>query len=393
MASDPLAADSLLLHVRALAEEIGPRPAGHTAELRARQYIRGVLDELGYQNVETLPFPAPDTWGYALGNPLALGLASNLWPPRRRLLGGLATLACTYTLWDSMRINKQPLAALAPRRPSADLIVRIPPAEKPRRTLVLLAHTDSNKHRLSFQPAFKKALPGLTTFALGALLGNGLAQVVEAFGGGSRSRRFRTASALALVASLAITLLDEREGYVPGANDNASAVACVLGLAAHLRAHPLRQTEVWLVFTGAEEVGCLGAHALLDTYGDALRDAWFLDFEMVGSAEIAYVTRHSGFALVTAYRPDAESLAWAEATARRCPELGVRGRELIIGEEVGALRSRGFRGICLSGVGPDGWLENWHQYSDDVAHLVPAGLEKAAHLAWEMMLDLDRGRP
>ena len=128
----------------------------------------------------------------------------------------------------------------------------------------------------------------------------------------------------------------------------------------------------------------------IDSYGDRLREAWFLDFEMVGSAEIAYVTRHSGFAWITTYRPDGESLAWAAATARRCPELGVTGRPMVIGEEVGALRSRGFRGLCLVGYGPDGWLENWHQYSDRLANLNPAGLEKAARFAWEMILDLDQ---
>ena len=389
MASHALKARNLMPHVRALAQEIGPRPAGHVEEERARQYILGALDNLGYGQVEALTFPAHDTWGYALGNPLALGLLSNLLPKRGRLLGGLATLACTYTLWDAMRINKQPLSALSPQRPSATLIVRIPPAETPRRTLVMLAHTDSNKHRPSFSPALKKALPGAATFALGSLLSNGLAQVAEAFGGGRGARRLRTASAVGIVASLAITLLDELGGYVPGANDNASAVACALGLAAHLRDHPLQHTEVWLAFTGAEEVGCLGAHALLDRYGEELRDAWFLDFEMVGSHEIAYVTRHSGFALVTAYRPDPESLAWAEATARRHPELGIGGREMIIGEEVGALRSRGFRGLCLSGVGPDGWLENWHQHSDNIDNLVAAGLEKAARFAWAMMQELD----
>jgi len=136
MNTDPLTAANLLPHVRALAEEIGPRPAGHAAELQARQYIQDVLNGLGYQEIETLPFPAPDTWGYALGNPLALGLAANFCPPHCRLLGGLTTLACTYTLWGSMRINKQPLATLAPRRPSANLIVRISPAGPPRHLLV-----------------------------------------------------------------------------------------------------------------------------------------------------------------------------------------------------------------------------------------------------------------
>lgn len=33
---------------------------------------------------------------------------------------------------------------------------------------------------------------------------------------------------------------------------------------------------------------------------------------------------------------------------------------IVIFEEVAALRRRGFAGLCIAGVGPDGWLENWH---------------------------------
>ena len=391
--SNVLSAESLMPHVEFLAREIGPRPAGHPKEFRARQYIRCVLNDLGYGEIETLSFPAPDTWGYALGNPLALALASNFLGDRRnrsgRLLGGAIALASGYALWRAMRIGKQPLAALAPRRPSATLIVRIPPAETPRHRLVLLAHTDSNKDRPTFDPRFKKALLTLGSIALGVTVGSGIAQVAEALSPGRVTTLGRRAGVAALVASLLIALYDEKGAHVPGANDNATAVACVLGLAAQLQEQPLKQTEVWLAFTGAEEVGCLGAHALLDAHGEALRDAWFLDFEMVGAEEIAYVTHHTGFSHFSAYRPDPESLAWAETTARRRPELGVRGRDLVIGEEVGALRIRGYRGLCLAGVGPDGWLANWHQASDSVENIEPAGLEKAARFAWAMMEALD----
>ncbi|MBN1875668.1 MAG: M20/M25/M40 family metallo-hydrolase [Anaerolineae bacterium] len=395
-----LSAISLMHHARALAEEIGPRPAGHIEEMRARQYVRAVLAELGFAEIETLPFRTPDTWGYALGIPIALALATNVGqafpsaPRRRRLIGGMLALASAYALWEAMRVNKQPLTILAPRRPSATLIARIPAGGETTHTdacnrVVLLAHLDTNKARLMFHPKLKKMILGATTAGWGAIVGNGLLQIADALWPGSVPPAGRKASIAALVTALALTLGDEYGNYVPGANDNASAVAVVLGLAAHLQAYPLKHTDVWLAFTGAEESGCVGAHALLDTYGDELRDAWFLDFEMVGTQEIAYVTRHSGFSYLSAYTPDAESLAWVKAVAQAHPEYNIHGRAMVIGEEVGALRSRGYRGICLAGYGPDGWLENWHQSSDDIDHLVPEGLEKTAHFAWDLLKTLD----
>ncbi len=384
---DALNAAALMPHVHALAEGIGPRPAGHWQEMRARRYIRHVIYELGYETIESVPFRTPDTWGYSLINPLILGLVSNLLPAR--LLGGAIALASGVSLWQATRIGRSPLAKLAPHRPSATLLIRVPPTGESRHKLVLLAHVDSNKDRPMFKPSVKRLLLGATTFGIGALASNGVAQLAEGFGAGEGATKMRRFSALALGVALLTTLYDERGDYIAGANDNASAVACVLGLAAQLHQHPLAHTEVWLAFTGAEEVGCLGVHALLDAYGDDLRDAFFLDFEMVGTDAVAYVTQHTGFSLLSAYAPDAASLAWAVSTARQHPELEITGRAMVIGEEVGALRLRGYRGLCLAGYGSDGWLANWHQASDTVAHIKPSGLEKAARFAWAMMQVLD----
>jgi hypothetical protein len=190
--------------------------------------------------------------------------------------------------------------------------------------------------------------------------------------------------------NLLLSLLEETGGFIDGASDNASAVACLLGLGMQLQEHPLEHTEVWLAFTGAEEVGCVGMHSLLDTYGPDLQDAWFLDFEMVGVSDIAYVTRHRSASYLTAYAPDAESLALAEETASSHPDSQVTGRPMVMVEEVGCLRGRGFRGLCLVGVGKDGWLANWHRYSDNLDNIEPEGLERAARFAWAMMQTLDQ---
>ena len=296
--SDALLSDALLPHVRKLAEEIGPRPAGHPAEMRARQYIRQVLAALGYDEVETLPFPAPDTWGYALGNPLALTLASNLLGTRSRigrLLGGVMALASAYTLWRSACVDKQPLAALSPRRQSATLIARVPPTEEPRRTLVLLGHTDSNKHRHSFSPQFKKTMLGLTTAGIASMASNGMAQIAEGVTGSKGAGRFRKASLWAVIASLLIALYDETGPYVPGASDNASAVACVLGLAAQLQQQPCATPKSGWRSPARKRV-CRLAQRAVDAYGDRLRDV----SRPGDGGDARYRLRHTPYGILTA---------------------------------------------------------------------------------------------
>jgi hypothetical protein len=390
--TDTLSSAVLLDHVRVLAEEIGPRPTGHPQEAQARAYIRAVLEQAGLTEIEEMPLEVWDTWGYALIAPALLALLGNgrgRWGRFGKLAGGLVSLFGAYHLWKAEAAGRQPLGFLFPKKPTANLIVRIPAQAERRNTVVLVGHTDTNKHRFTFSPEVKRLLLPTATAAEAAMLVNGGAQLAQAAGGGKAAETLRRVSQAGLSLALPYLLNDELGEYIPGAADNASAVACLLGLGAHLKVEPLAHTEVWLAFTAAEEVGCLGMHALLDAYGNQLADAWFLDFEMVSTPEIVYITRHSSLSYLSGYTPDPESLAWADETARRHPELGVSGREMVIVEEVGTLRGRGFRGICLAGVGDDGWLSNWHRSTDDLAHLDPAGLERAARFALAMLQTLD----
>jgi hypothetical protein len=389
---DHLAAAALLQHVRVLAEGIGPRPAGSLDEAAARRYIWSMLQAAGITQIEEQRFSTPNTWGYALAFPTAVALIGNgLGGVGRlgKLMGGVLSLASTYALWRAMGGHRQLFVGLAPRRDTANLLVRFAPTGRVQRRIVLIAHTDSNKYRPSHAPGLKRFLLVETTAGIWAMWVNGVSQVMQALGIRAATERAQRLSFLGLAAGFGVELADELGGYVDGANDNASAVACLLGLGAHLAEHPLQHAEVWLAFTGAEEVGSLGTHALLNAYGDDLADAWFIDFEMVGAPRISYVTRHSGFSYFNAYAPDADSLALAERVAQHHPELEVTGRPMVMVEEVGSLRGRGYRGLCVVGVGEDGWLANWHQYSDTLAHIDPSGLERAARFALAMLETLD----
>lgn len=378
--------DQLMSYVRALADEIGPRPAGHPQEELARDTVRRVLAEhgLGPEDIETIPFLTADTWGYMATLPTFLTLMTNL-PGRSgllsRLTGGAIGLLSSVALWLGVGGQRQPLAFLTPRQQSATLVARLPARKEKRQTVVLVGHVDSNKQRLIFAPPVKYLLRWTGTFSIAIVALNAIAQLL----GKEKLRRWTT---LGLLGSLGVLLADEVQDFVDGANDNASAVACLLGLGAQILAEPLDHTEVWLAFTGAEEVGDVGMHALLDAHGETLRDAYFLDFEMVGAGQLAYVSEH-GLSEFNKYRPDAESVAWVEETARRFPEFGVAGRPMVIVEEVGPLRGRGFKGLCLVGVGQDGWLVNWHRFSDHSGNIEPAALEKAARFGWAMLQTLD----
>src|SRR5512145_439500 len=127
--TDPLASESLMAHVRVLAEDIGPRQTGTIAEARARDYIRQKLIAAGIDSIEELPFaPATSFEGVytpvlvlmALGN--LLGLAGRV----GKLVGGMTALTSAYTLAQIYKGLPSLLAPFESKGASANLIVRLP---------------------------------------------------------------------------------------------------------------------------------------------------------------------------------------------------------------------------------------------------------------------------
>ncbi len=385
-AIDPLEGESLLRHVSALAYNIGPRPAGHDTEARARTYIRKALNEIGITEIKAQPFETPDSWAYALGTPFALSLTGMLLGRLGKLgrfAGAILGAAGAYLTWRAVSGLRQPLDRVGTQRTSANLIVRIPPTGRYRNTMVLLAHTDTNRHRESFSSSRKASLPTTATALIGLQAAGAVAQVT----GGNWLSNVITAGQ---IAGLGAIVADEKGNFVDGANDNASAVACLLGIGAALHAQPLQHTEVWLVFTGAEEVGLKGVHALLDEYGEQqMRRAGFLNFEMVGRGNLAYVTHHSGFSHLSDYAPDSESVALVERTAHANRRFGVFGTKMMMLDQVAALRRRGYRGISLVGLDVDGWPANWHSATDAIGNIQPEALERAARFGLAILQTLD----
>lgn len=387
-ATNPISAEALLQTVQALADDIGARPPGTPAEEEARAYLRGRLQGAGLGEPESLPFQAWRTWGWVtIPSVVISALASIIgWVlPQTKQLGGLIASIAFAELWLGLASRRQMLEPLYPKGYSGTLLTRIAPSGDVRQRVVLIGHTDTNKHRATFSPPLKY----LFTQSGGLLVVGMLANALALLAGKGKMKTLHAFATGVLGYAIYSLINDEKEGYVDGANDNASAVALTLGLGIQAHAQRLQHTEVWLAFTGAEEVGLLGTHALLDAYGDVLRDAYFIDIEMVGAGDIRWVEHHSGFAYGTGYAPDADSVRIAQQASRNVPHLNVRGHRMVINEEVRALRQRGFKGICLVGVDEKGWLINWHQYSDNIQGIVPTSLQNAAEFAWAMLHEID----
>ncbi|GAB4495125.1 MAG: hypothetical protein OHK0052_01860 [Anaerolineales bacterium] len=374
------------------------RGSATRAERRAAEDVLQHLTQLGIANAHRQPFVGlRSLWlfvawasGFALLGHLAF------WLLRPVLGDGIGWALATITfgwgfwlLWRRFAFQPVPGIRTLPHGDSQNVIAHIAPTGETRHKVVLTAHLDT--HRAVIWFAHDALLLAYSVFIPLGLAGFMLAPLFYAGG-------LASGSAWLLGAGAAFALLHfigwftgmtaDLGPYSPGANDNASAVGTVLALAERLQAEPLQHTAVWLVFTGCEETGCDGILAFLDAYGEDLRDALFLNFELVGIGDRLNYLRSEGM-----LRPQHIGRAAETWVQRAAAPLGVQPRSLAglgVFTETGALWARGFEGVCLlGGCGKSPFLPEWHRLTDIPQKLETAALTRAHEAAWQMLHAVD----
>ena len=382
----------MLSDVQALAGEIGPRGTGTSGEEAAAEFVADRLSALGLQ-VERESFRAvasQNAFPLVIDLVALLAVASySFGGTAGRWIGAVLAVCTAPLLWPTIRTSNSPLRPLLPQVTSRNVIARIEPQGEICQTAVLLAHLDTNRCRIAWQSSAVRFVEPLTRLTLATFGLLGLLYLAGVLLGGPAWVWWASLLPAVYIVGTVITLFkDDRMPYTPGAHDNAASVAVALEVGARLAAQPLNGTQVWLAFTGAEETDHAGLDALLRQNSSVLREAAFVGLEGLGSGELAYLTRQG---VCAHYTPDAELQALAADIAAQRPELGVRAAQMTMEDEVGTLRRRGYRAICIAGRDPaTGTLPHWHRSEDTVETVSIEFMERAADLVTALLEGLDR---
>ncbi|HEU4701626.1 MAG TPA: M28 family peptidase [Conexibacter sp.] len=239
------------------------RPSASPGEREAAEWIAAQLAEFG-ASVRVEQERAHGGYWFPLGVPNALAGAAGLLARRGGRRGRALTAAigafAAAAIWDDVGGGRLWFRRrFLPSRPTWNVVAETgdPHAE---RTLVFVAHHDAAHWGLLFHPGVlplvDRLFPGLLArtntspplmapviagpllIALGALIG--------------RRRPLSAGTALALGSAATFAEIGARDA-VPGANDNLTGVATLIGLATELAEQPLKGVRVLLVSTGAEE--------------------------------------------------------------------------------------------------------------------------------------------
>jgi hypothetical protein len=291
------------------------RPSASEGEREAAEWIVNRLAELGAEaRIETER--AHGTYWWPLGLGAAAATIANLAALRghRWLAGGLGGAAAA-ALAGEFPPGARRLRARLPQSLAHNVVCELGPGDA-ERTVVVVAHHDAAHSGWIFDPAipdavFRRARVPIERFdtsppLMWPLLASPLLAVVAALTG----RRGAGAAGAALGAGYAASMAEIGvRGVVPGANDNATAVALLLALAERLLAEPTCSTRVILLSTGAEESFSEGMTAFGERhFGELPRErTFFLCVDTVGSPTLN-VLRGEGFLRMHEYPADALAL-------------------------------------------------------------------------------------
>ena len=234
------------------------RPSASDGERRAAEWIAARLEAEGARDVRIEEERAHGTYWWPLGL-LALGGGLASLSRRRwvRLLGGGVAAAGIADDVSGGRLWFR--RAALPQHPTWNVVAEAGDADA-ERTVVVVAHHDAANWSLLFAPHiprfFARRFPALiersnTTPAVMFPVVGG--PVLVALSGLLGSRLLRRLGGLLSLGTAATMVEIGSRSTVPGANDNLTGVATVLGLARTLAEEPVAGVRVLLVSTGSEE--------------------------------------------------------------------------------------------------------------------------------------------
>lgn len=334
-------------------------------------------------------FPPTATGLSAVG---AIGAALTL--RGHRALGGALSALALGGLIDEIQNGPHVLRrALRRERRTVNVIGRWGDSDAPR-TLVVLAHHDAAQTGLlfdqtavnAFHERFPRVIPHIKTQPpqwWGTLAGP-VAGIAAALTGARKP-----ALAGMVVGAGAVGLIGDmwRSEVVPGANDNLSAVGCLVALAEMLREDPVSDLRVWLVSAGAEETLQDGIRGFMDSHRDELPadSTFFLNLDTVGSPRLVML---EGEGPVWMEHFDESFRERVFATARRHGLALERGFRARASTDAVIPHRAGYPTVNVTSVNDYHHLTHYHLPSDVPENLHWDTVASAARLAYAVAADL-----
>ena len=308
------------------------RPSASPGEREAAQWIAAQLAEFGC-SVRVEEERAHGGYWFPLGVPNALaGIAALLarrGGRRGRALAAAVGAFAAAAIWDDVGGGRLWFRRrFLPSRPTWNVVAETGDS-RAERTLVFVAHHDAAHWGLLFHPGVlpfvDRLFPGLLARTntspplMAPVIAGPLLIALGALAG--RRRPLAAGTVLALGSAATFAEIGARDA-VPGANDNLTGVATLIGLATELAEQPVEGLRVLLVSTGSEEGFMEGMQAFARRHFASLptERTHIVCVDTVGSPQLTLI-EGEGMLRMRDYPDDFKSLV-AECASECGVELG-----------------------------------------------------------------------
>jgi Zn-dependent M28 family amino/carboxypeptidase len=372
------------------------RPSASPGEREAAEWIAGALRELGLE-AKVEEERAHGTYWWPLGLLSAAGVAAGALALRgRRKTAALVGAAAAAGIADDCSAGPHVFRRILPHRTTWNVVADagdVAAAE----TLVIVSHHDAAHTGMVFDQRPVELLAGLAPERFEqadrwpelfrAIAGAPALVAVGALAGSRRA--VRAGMALGALSTAGFAQIGASP-VVPGANDNLTAVATILGLAERMRDDPVEGLRVILVSTGAEESFMEGMRGFLRRHAARLSPprTRFLAIDTVGSSAELVAAESEGMIVQTSYdAPLKDEIAAAAADA------GVhlrRGLELSFATDALPAMRAGYRAALLASVNEFKLPGNYHKPTDTADNVDYERVEEAVRVSDALVRRLAR---
>jgi hypothetical protein len=382
-------------HIRYLSVTIGGRGSCTPHERRAAEYAAEQMREMGFTDVRLEPYRgAPSTYrpyavifGTAAASTLLALLFESPW------MAAVAAIVNALGIWGMITETDFAVNWMRPILPKGDsqnAVGIIPAAGQVRNRVVLCAHVDSHRTPVFYSTEkWLKIFPYLVAGAFLSLVVGAVAHSLLAVTSWQGGLWIGVFAAFVQAFFVVLFIHADTTPFSPGANDNASGVGVVLGLAKRLAENPLAHTEVWLAFTGCEEAAAYGMVAFLDAHATELGDAVYIALDQVGVGRLLYLTTDG---LIIKRKTHPRALDLARQAASVLSDLDISEQVGIAYTDAAVATKRGLIALTLDALpAPDAEESaHWHRMSDTLDHVDAQVLTKAHAFTWQILQEIDQ---
>lgn len=373
-------------HIYALSVKIGARGTATAGEYKARDYIKDTFGLLGIKNsgenfrtITSFSYPYIIIYFMSISGAVSLLLHH---PITALILTGAG---CVLFFLENSSFEV--IALFLPKRTSSNVIGYIPASDRTIHRVIVTAHYDSSRSGIMFSPRFVK---GFRNTFIGLVLSIFMMFILTAMEWITHAAWLKVLVAvLAFDPLVTVALLLHREikgKYTHGANDNASGVGVLLGIAERFSTAPLKDTELYLVATGAEEVGMVGMLSFVKEHEELLKDAFIINLDNCGTGNVSYIIEEG---MIKKYPADHTMVALADLLSKEKITRVTPKVFTTMSTDALVPLARGYRAMSIMAFDDREILPNWHWETDVFENVQPQTVERAYEFASEMIKAID----